>query len=62
MANSPSKNGINFFGYLGLIFITLKLMGYIQWSWWYVLLPLYGGIAIVLIIFLIAWLIELLVK
>jgi len=26
---------------LGLIFITLKLMGYIAWSWWIVLMPLF---------------------
>lgn len=24
---------------LTLIFITLKLTGYIDWSWWYVLMP-----------------------
>lgn len=39
---------------LTLIFITLKLMGYINWSWWLVLLPLYGGIALVVIISVIA--------
>ncbi len=27
---------------LGIVFITLKLMGHIDWSWWYVLLPFYG--------------------
>lgn len=25
---------------LQLVFITLKLAGYINWSWWYVMLPL----------------------
>lgn len=34
-----------FFGWLGLLFIGLKLTGYIDWSWWLVLLPLYGGAA-----------------
>ncbi|EMO1103973.1 TPA: hypothetical protein ACX1S2_003903 [Yersinia enterocolitica] len=24
---------------LGLIFVTLKLMGYIAWSWWWVTAP-----------------------
>ena len=42
---------IGFFGILGLIFIALKLMGYIAWSWWLVLLPLYGGLAVILILF-----------
>lgn len=30
------------FGVLGLLFITLKLCGVIDWSWWLVLLPIYG--------------------
>jgi len=29
---------------LGLLFIALKLTGVIAWSWWLVLLPLYGGL------------------
>lgn len=33
---------IGFLGMLTLIFITLKLTGVIAWSWWLVLLPLYG--------------------
>lgn len=28
---------------LGLIFIVLKLTGFIAWSWWLVLLPIYGA-------------------
>ena len=33
--------GIGFFGLLTIVFITLKLMGYISWSWWWVLSPLW---------------------
>lgn len=33
---------MSFFGVLGLIFIVLKLCGVIAWSWWIVLLPIYG--------------------
>lgn len=47
--------GLGFFSILGLIFITLKLTGYIDWSWWLVLLPLYGPLALVLSIILIAF-------
>lgn len=43
-----TKNGVGFLGILGLIFITLKLCGVINWSWWLVLLPIYGPIALVL--------------
>lgn len=39
---------MKFLTVLALIFITLKLIGVIAWSWWLVLLPLYGGAAIVL--------------
>ncbi len=30
-------------GTIGLILIILKLTGVIDWSWWYVTLPLWGG-------------------
>lgn len=36
---------IGFLGLLTIVFITLKLTGFITWSWWLVLLPLYGIIA-----------------
>jgi hypothetical protein len=31
---------------LGLLFIGLKLTGYIDWSWWLVTLPLWGPFAL----------------
>lgn len=34
--------GPGFFTLLGLLFIGLKLAEIIDWSWWLVLLPLYG--------------------
>lgn len=37
---------------LGVVFITLKLLGYIAWSWWWVLLPIYGMPVVLLVIFL----------
>jgi hypothetical protein len=44
---SNSSNGIGLGMILFLIFMTLKLTGYITWSWWYVTLPLWGPIAAV---------------
>ena len=38
---------VGFMGFLALIFITLKLTGYITWSWWLVTLPLWGGVALI---------------
>jgi uncharacterized protein (DUF983 family) len=33
---------IGFLGLLGLLFIGLRLTNQIDWSWWLVLLPVYG--------------------
>lgn len=38
-ASSSSSGGIGFFGLLTVVFITLKLLGKIDWSWWWVLAP-----------------------
>lgn len=40
-------NGIGFGTLLFLIFLTLKLTGYIDWSWWWVAAPLWAGVALV---------------
>lgn len=34
---------------LGLLFLALKLMGYIDWSWWWVLCPFWLGLVLVII-------------
>ena len=53
---SESKTGgIGFFGLLTIVFITLKLTNYIDWSWWWVLSPLWiPFVIIVLVILLLA--------
>ncbi len=47
--------GTGFCGLLGLLFIALKLCGVIDWSWLWVLAPLWVpvalGISVVLIVF-----------
>lgn len=35
---------------LTIIFIVLKLCGVIQWAWWWVLSPLWGSVAIFIIV------------
>ena len=42
---------IGFMGALALLFIALKLTGVIAWSWWWVTLPLWGGLALILSVF-----------
>ena len=41
--------GIGFFGLLGLLFIALKLLDITvvaTWSWWLVLLPIWGPVVL----------------
>jgi hypothetical protein len=55
--NVTQSGGIGFFGLLAIVFIVLKLTGYIAWSWWWVLAPIWIPIIIVPFIFLlIVWL------
>lgn len=46
--SSSSSGGIGFLGLLTILFIGLKLTHYIDWSWWWVLAPIWGGFALVL--------------
>lgn len=52
--DSSSGSGGSFIGLLTLLFVGLKLTGYIQWSWWWVLSPMLmaWGIALPVIIYL----------
>jgi CHASE2 domain-containing sensor protein len=56
--NTQAKNGgVGFLGLLGLIFITLKLTGYIKWSWLWVLAPFWIPaipIALICLVWLVA--------
>lgn len=52
-------NGVSIFGLLGIAFIVLKLTGFITWSWWYVLMPLYVMPAILIAGAIIAFIIML---
>ena len=50
MNKQVKSNGMNFFGVLTIVFVVLKLVGVIDWSWWYVLLPLWGPAAMAIIV------------
>ncbi len=45
-----SESGIGFGGLLTLVFIVLKLCKVIDWSWWWVLSPIWIGIVLVILI------------
>lgn len=40
--SASSSTGGGFFGLLTILFIGLKLTGFIDWSWWLILSPLWG--------------------
>lgn len=37
---------------LGVLFVGLKLAGFIAWSWWWVTLPFWGGVAFAVVVFM----------
>lgn len=41
-----SSSGVGVFGLLGVLFVALKLLNIIDWSWWWVTAPFWGGLAI----------------
>lgn len=47
--SEKTSGGVGFFGALTLLFIALKLTGYITWSWWWVLAPMWIPIALILL-------------
>lgn len=51
--SSSSSGGIGFAGLLTIVFIVLKLTNYIDWSWWWVLSPIWISISVVLVVLLV---------
>lgn len=46
---------VSVFGLLGILFVCLKLLGYIDWSWFWVILPFFVPMFIVITV-LVVWL------
>lgn len=49
---------IGFAGLLAIVFITLKLMGVIEWAWVWVLSPLWIGFVLFFVLFFILALLQ----
>ena len=60
MENNNNSSGIGFCGLLTIVFIVLKLVGVIKWSWLWVLSPIWIPALIVIVLLVIAWFICLL--
>ena len=50
--------GMGFIGWLQLAFIILKLTDYIDWSWWWVLSPLWLGIPVIVVMVLLVFMLA----
>lgn len=61
MDSSSSSGGIGFVGLLTILFIGLKLTGYITWSWVWVLSPLWISFIVFIVIVLIIVLVLLVI-
>lgn len=59
---SASASGIGFTGLLTIVFITLKLLGVIDWPWIWVLSPIWISFLLVIVIigivFFVLWLLS----
>jgi hypothetical protein len=53
-SSSNTSGGIGFLGLLTILFIALKLTGHIDWSWWWVLAPIWGTFAIAFVVICVA--------
>ena len=52
-----TSSGIGFLGLLTIAFIVLKLCHAIDWSWWWVLSPLWGSLVLGLVVFFVAYIV-----
>ena len=48
MQNTNVNMNMGFFGWLTLIFVAAKLLGYVTWSWWFVFSPILIPVGVVL--------------
>ena len=55
--NNVSSGGIGFAGLLTIVFIVLKLIGVINWSWLWVLSPLWISVGLALLIIILIFVI-----
>lgn len=51
--NTSSSAGIGFSGLLTILFIALKLLGFITWSWVWILSPIWISFTIIMLIIIV---------
>ena len=55
---TKSSNGISLFTIMGVVFIILKLCHVIDWSWWWVTAPFWGGVLLAVILAVALYLLD----
>ncbi len=56
--DSGSGSGMGIGVVLGVVFVVLKLVGVISWSWWFVTMPFYAPVVLAVSILLVGWFIT----
>lgn len=51
--STHTSSGVGFSGLLTLLFIGLKLTNHINWSWWWVLSPIWISLSLVIVVIII---------
>lgn len=54
MTTTQNSGGVSVFTVLTIVFVVLKLVGTINWSWWWVLAPTWIPLAIAAVILFVA--------
>jgi len=52
-SSSSSSGGVGFAGLLTIVFIVLKLTGFITWPWWWVVAPIWLPLLFLVALFVI---------
>lgn len=60
--NNYNSGGIGFTGLLTIVFITLKLLDVIQWSWIWILSPLWISFLIGIVLFALVLILTIIVE
>lgn len=55
MSGTNSSCGIGVGSALTIVFVVLKLVGTIDWSWWWILSPVWISVVIGLVVFVVLW-------
>lgn len=55
--NETGSTGVSALSLLGIIFVVLKVLGYVSFSWWWVLCPFWAPVLLmfVLLFFVVAF-------